>query len=133
MSTLLKFILLLLIFLRPHIIYISTRSVKMSSSQFETIIGGQNTQTDSKSKFKNNFDILRELGKGRTGIVYHVRDKESKEEYAVKKIKMGSTQSEKTIEREMKIKIYSHQNIVKYYDSWEESSTSDYVPSYFYI
>lgn len=61
----------------------------MPSDGFETIAGGESGRTYSESKFKKNFEVISRLGKGVTGTVFHVKNKEDDKEYAIKVIEKG--------------------------------------------
>ena len=41
-------------------------------------------------RLKNDYDVMKCLGKGGFGVVYHVRNKVDRQEYAVKIIKLPS-------------------------------------------
>lgn len=79
------------------------------------------TQSNDKfiSKFQENFEMLKFLGKGDGGLVFHVKEKKDNKEYAIKRIDM-TMKTHKEIERELKIKDCHHRNIVEYFDSWIE-------------
>lgn len=87
------------------------------------------TRSETESRFKNQFINVKFLGIGGFGVVFKVKDKDSKINYAIKQIELDQIE---LLERETKIKELSHRNIVKFFDFWvEEPSIDD--NAYLYI
>lgn len=77
------------------------------------------------SRLRNEFDILKILGKGGFGHVWKVKNKLDSRIYALKRIPLN--RSNKLLNRKIKreVKLLSrlnHENIVRYYNSWIEGS-----------
>ena len=85
--------------------------------------------------FANRYEILKELGKGGMGTVYHARDKQLNEEVAIKMIKPDVASDKKTIERfknELRLaRKIGHRNVGRMYELMEEEGhpfiTMEYV------
>ena len=83
--------------------------------------------TISSGTFQNDYTFLEAVGKGGYGEVYKVVSKKDFHTYAVKKIRVDQHRHRENlhfIKRELinNAKL-SHENIVRYYDSWVEVST----------
>ncbi|XP_014673320.1 PREDICTED: eukaryotic translation initiation factor 2-alpha kinase 4-like [Priapulus caudatus] len=77
-----------------------------------------------QSRLKNEFEILKFLGKGGFGDVIKVRNKLDSCVYAIKRIPLNpkSRQLNKKITREVKLlSRLNHDNVVRYYNSWIET------------
>lgn len=79
---------------------------------------------DFENQFANKYTIIDELGKGGFGIVYKVKSKATKIEYAIKIVAVNEKDDHelKQIEREVSLQKnqLNHPNIVKYFDCWKE-------------
>ncbi|XP_038664788.1 interferon-induced, double-stranded RNA-activated protein kinase-like [Scyliorhinus canicula] len=85
--------------------------------------------TVEPSKFKRrslrSFDEIQRIGKGSFGSVYEVKHKIDNHTYAVKCVQMTKDMDEKTITKEARtLAKFSHQNIIRYYSSWIDTSSS---------
>ena len=86
--------------------------------------------------FADRYEIVEELGKGGMGWVYRARDREVKEEVAIKLIRRDIAQDERIIERfrnELKLaRKVSHRNICRMHDLGKAGDdyyiTMEYVP-----
>ncbi|KAK8891407.1 hypothetical protein M9Y10_028616 [Tritrichomonas musculus] len=81
----------------------------------------------------NRYEIIRELGKGSYGSVKLARDKESKELYAVKKVKLSclsKSEREKALGEVKVLSSISHPNVVAYKESFQEKSSLFIVMEY---
>lgn len=77
------------------------------------------------SRLRNEFDILKVLGKGGFGYVWKVKNKLDSRMYALKRIPLNpvNKQLNRKIKREVKLlSRLNHENIVRYYNSWIEGS-----------
>ncbi|KAI4502781.1 hypothetical protein M0802_001825 [Mischocyttarus mexicanus] len=84
-------------------------------------LGGQ-------SRIRNEFEILKWLGKGAYGDVLKVKNKLDRGVYAIKRIELNpkKRQLNRKITREVKLlSRMNHENVVRYYNSWIESATID--------
>ncbi|XP_015183399.1 PREDICTED: eukaryotic translation initiation factor 2-alpha kinase 4 isoform X2 [Polistes dominula] len=84
-------------------------------------LGGQ-------SRIRNEFEILKWLGKGAYGDVLKVKNKLDRGVYAIKRIELNpkKRQLNRKITREVKLlSRVNHENVVRYYNSWIESGTID--------
>ncbi|XP_071450666.1 eIF-2-alpha kinase GCN2 isoform X2 [Hetaerina americana] len=81
-----------------------------------------------QSRIKNEFEIIKWLGKGAFGDVLKVRNKLDGGIYAIKRIKLNpkNKQLNRKITREVKLlSRLNHENVVRYYNSWIESAVID--------
>eukprot|EP00731_Ephydatia_muelleri_P026076 Em0018g176a len=76
------------------------------------------------SRLEIDYDVVEELGRGGYGLVYHVKHKVDHQEYAVKVIKLPSDQKgQENVLKEVKcLSTLSHNNIVRYFNSWKEDA-----------
>ncbi|KAJ3139131.1 Eukaryotic translation initiation factor 2-alpha kinase [Physocladia obscura] len=77
------------------------------------------------SRYKEDFEEMRPLGKGGFGQVWCVRNRLDGVQYAVKRVKLGQRGSgvEKIL-REVKVQArMTHQNVVRYFSCWLEHAT----------
>ncbi|CAH1153719.1 unnamed protein product [Phaedon cochleariae] len=74
------------------------------------------------SRYTNDFDTLRCLGKGGFGVVFEVKQKIDECYYAIKRITLpNETKSRERVMREVKaLAKLEHKNIVRYFCSWVE-------------
>lgn len=82
-----------------------------------------NIPNSNHSRFKNEFEHIKWLGKGAFGDVIKVRNKLDDGFYAIKRIELNPhrTQLNKKITREVKLlSRLNHENVVRYYNSWIE-------------
>uniref|UniRef100_A0A8D8LTM2 non-specific serine/threonine protein kinase n=2 Tax=Cacopsylla melanoneura TaxID=428564 RepID=A0A8D8LTM2_9HEMI len=80
------------------------------------------------SRVDKEFELLDWLGKGAFGDVLKVRNKLDDRLYAIKRIPLNpkNKQLNKKIMREVKLlSRLNHENVVRYYNSWIESGTSE--------
>ncbi|CAH1394203.1 unnamed protein product [Nezara viridula] len=78
-----------------------------------------------QSRFENEFEHIKWLGKGAFGDVIKVRNKLDDGLYAIKRIELNPSEKQlnKKITREVKLlSRLNHENVVRYYNSWIESS-----------
>lgn len=90
-------------------------------AMYQPSFGGQ-------SRIQNEFEGLKWLGKGAYGDVIKARNKLDGGIYAIKRIRLdGNTkQLNKKITREVKLlSRLNHENVVRYFNSWIESGTTD--------
>ena len=81
----------------------------------------------SEGLFLDNYDVIKQLGKGGYGKVYEVKNKKSGEIRACKHLSKLSIKNLEKFEREINILINSdHPNIVKIYEIYE-SQRSLYI------
>ncbi len=91
---------------------------KHSQKSFEEIVeqNSQMIQADPREKYR----ILTMLGQGAFGCVYQVKDMDTGEDYAIKRISPTTEELKQDILQEIALlKICDHQNILKLYDSYE--------------
>lgn len=84
-----------------------------------------NSEILGGSRLKNEFDILKHLGSGGFGNVLKVRNKLDARIYALKCIPLNPSnkQLNRKIKREVKLlSRLNHENIVRYYNSWIETT-----------
>jgi len=85
-------------------------------------------QLKSKSRYRNDFTFIEQLGVGGFGSVVKAKNKIDQRIYAIKTIPMrsGNRSEEESILREVNLlSRMHHHNIVRYYNSWlEEGSAS---------
>lgn len=74
------------------------------------------------SRFENDFETIRCLGRGGFGVVFEVKQRYDECKYAIKRITLPSEeQSRDRVMREVKaLAKLEHQNIVRYFGSWVE-------------
>lgn len=82
-----------------------------------------NNVDNFSSRFLNDFDLVRCLGKGGFGVVFEVRNKLDDCHYAIKRIVLpNKKESRDRVMREVKtLANCEHQNIVRYFQAWTES------------
>ena len=90
--------------------------------------------TISSGTFQNDYTFIETVGKGGYGEVYKVVSKKDFHTYAVKKIRIDKHRQKENlnfIKRELinNAKL-SHENIVRYYDSWVELSDDQHSGGY---
>lgn len=85
--------------------------------------GGNRCPPDFTSRFLDDFDLVRPLGKGGFGVVFEVQNKLDGVGYAVKRIILPKKQeSRERVMREVKtLANCDHVNIVRYYQAWMET------------
>ncbi|XP_057656757.1 eukaryotic translation initiation factor 2-alpha kinase [Diorhabda carinulata] len=78
---------------------------------------------DFSSRYVNEYDTLRCLGKGGFGVVFEVKHKFDECSYAIKRITLPNKEKDRDrVMREVKaLAKLEHQNIVRYFCSWVES------------
>lgn len=83
---------------------------------------GMANEENYSSRFLEDFDLMRCLGKGGFGVVFEVRNKLDDCNYAVKRILLPSKQeSRERVLREVKtLANCEHKNIVRYFHAWVE-------------
>ena len=83
-----------------------------------------------ESRFEQDFEVIRELGQGGFGKVIEAKHKISEHNYAIKIIRLSHTDDVKKMEREVAAMAkLEHPNILRYYNSWKESPTSEWTRS----
>ncbi|KAG6441949.1 hypothetical protein O3G_MSEX002145 [Manduca sexta] len=85
-----------------------------------------NPPTNGHSRLNAEFEVLAWLGKGAFGDVLKVKNKLDGGFYAIKRVELNpeSVQLNKKITREVKLlSRLNHENVVRYYNAWIESST----------
>ena len=71
---------------------------------------------------QDDYEILKVLGKGSSGEVYHARNKTNSQEVALKKIVSLRQTDIQIIRNEIALTLTSqHRNIVKYYQTYEHA------------
>lgn len=88
-----------------------------SQKSIEDIVeeNSQMIQADPREKYR----ILTMIGQGAYGCVYQVKDMDTGEDYAIKRITPTSEELKQEILQEIALlKICEHQNILKLYDSY---------------
>ena len=76
------------------------------------------------SNLKDNYEVIKKLGKGGYGQVYQVRNKKSNELFACKKLSKLDINNLEKFEREIKILIQTdHPNIIKLYDVYTTTNS----------
>ncbi|XP_077285683.1 eukaryotic translation initiation factor 2 alpha kinase Gcn2 isoform X2 [Arctopsyche grandis] len=91
------------------------------------------TGSSGQSRIKNEFEIMKWLGKGAFGDVLKVKNKLDGGCYALKRIELNpkNKQLNKKITREVKLlSRLNHENVVRYYNSWIESATLEQKNDY---
>jgi calcium-dependent protein kinase len=91
----------------------------------ETVKFGRTTFVGMKgSNLKDNYEVIKKLGKGGYGQVYQVRNKKSNELFACKKLSKLDINNLEKFEREIKILIQTdHPNIIKLYDVYTTTNS----------
>ncbi|KAF9065023.1 kinase-like domain-containing protein [Rhodocollybia butyracea] len=74
------------------------------------------------SRWKEDWDELELLGKGAFGSVVKARNRIDNRIYAVKKVRLRSTQSDKIFREVNALSRLSHRFIVRYYTTWVETA-----------
>ena len=83
-----------------------------------------------ESRFEQDFEVIRELGQGGFGKVIEAKHKISEHNYAIKIIRLSRTDDVKKMEREVAAMAkLEHPNILRYYNSWKESPTTEWTRS----
>ncbi|XP_072324294.1 interferon-induced, double-stranded RNA-activated protein kinase-like isoform X2 [Scyliorhinus torazame] len=78
-----------------------------------------------RSFYRRSFDEIQRIGKGSFGSVYEVKHKIDYHTYAVKCVQITKDTDEETIIKEARtLAKFSHQNIIRYYNSWIDTSSS---------
>ncbi|GMT16101.1 hypothetical protein PFISCL1PPCAC_7398, partial [Pristionchus fissidentatus] len=84
------------------------------------------SESEHKSRFKEEFEELQELDEGSYGKVYAVRNNLDKRQYAIKKIIIRESNEEKILKEVHALANFEHPNIVRYYASWKEKIHGNY-------
>ncbi|GET86611.1 protein kinase, putative [Leishmania tarentolae] len=82
-------------------------------------------QQGSEGRYRNEFIQQRLLGAGGFAPVYVCRKKIDGRLYAIKKIAMLESQSEKVLREVQTLASLNHKNIVRYYDAWVEDGCDE--------
>ncbi|KPA76888.1 protein kinase [Leptomonas pyrrhocoris] len=82
-------------------------------------------QQGSEGRYRNEFIQQRLLGAGGFAPVYVCRKKIDGRLYAIKKVAMTETQSEKVLREVQTLASLNHKNIVRYYDAWVEDGCDE--------
>ncbi|CAB3379049.1 Hypothetical predicted protein [Cloeon dipterum] len=98
-----------------------------SNFEFRQNSSNRNSESDNKtpefsSRYLDDFEQIRCLGKGGFGVVFEARKKIDDCHYAVKRILLPNRkESQERVMREVKaLATLGHENIVRYYHSWIE-------------
>ena len=81
-----------------------------------------------QSRLCQDFTVLSEIGSGGFGDVIRVRNKLDDQEYAIKRIRLNPADkgTNRKIMREVKLlSKLNHENVVRYYNSWQELTTTE--------
>ncbi|XP_030764956.1 eIF-2-alpha kinase GCN2 [Sitophilus oryzae] len=81
---------------------------------------------NSQSRIDNEFEILEHLGKGAFGDVLKARNKLDGGYYAIKRIRLNPKNkvlSKKIVREVTLLSRLNHENVVRYYNSWIETTT----------
>ncbi|KAJ3675400.1 hypothetical protein LUZ60_004442 [Juncus effusus] len=106
-----------------------------TSSQFTQIFktdndfNEDNNSSKSNSRYLNDFEELRSLGHGGFGHVALCQNKLDGRRYAVKRIRLKDKNplvSEKILREVATLSLLQHQHVVRYYQSWFETSLGDH-------
>ncbi|XP_067834875.1 aurora kinase C-like isoform X2 [Heptranchias perlo] len=77
-----------------------------------------------RSFYRKSFDEVRKIGKGSFGSVYEVRHKIDNCTYAIKCVQVFKDEDATTTIKEARtLAGFSHQNIIRYYSSWIDTSS----------
>jgi len=78
----------------------------------------------AKGRFQSDFEVIKKVGKGAYGRVYHCKHKLDEMDYAVKVIGIEKIEENSKFKKEYKLlgKL-NHPNIVRYYSTWFEPYT----------
>ncbi|XP_035519685.1 LOW QUALITY PROTEIN: 3-phosphoinositide-dependent protein kinase B-like [Morone saxatilis] len=96
----------------------SSNSSSDQSAAKNNNMGKVKNQTPAQSRFTSDFDPLKRLGSGTFGVVYKVRQKLLKKDYAVKIVRC----EENCLREVGTLSDLLHPNIVRYYTFWMEDS-----------
>ena len=97
-------------------------------------LASTSTDVDEKPEFKlmprllQDFELLSRLGNGGFGTVFKVQHKIDQSIYAVKCIKLDANDADYPAKRLRESKVLAklqHENIIRYYSSWIETSSED--------
>ena len=79
--------------------------------------------TTNMSRYKDEFEGFRYLGQGGFGTVFEVTNKIDSSKYAIKKIVLRPNYTDKILQEvRLFAQITTHQNVVRYYNSWIETT-----------
>lgn len=129
------FVVMVVIVLNGRFTFLSNRQQNATESKEENSTGPllpltekERTLSESSdapfvSRFVNDFETVRCLGKGGFGIVFEVKQKIDECGYAIKRITLPKEQKSKDrVMREVKtLAKFEHKHIVRYFNSWTES------------
>ncbi|XP_051285081.1 uncharacterized protein LOC127379479 [Dicentrarchus labrax] len=96
----------------------SSNSSSDQSAAQNNNMGNVKNETPAQSRFTSDFDPLKRLGNGAFGVVYKVRQKLLKKDYAVKIVLC----EENCLREVGTLSELLHPNIVRYYTFWMEDS-----------
>ncbi|EAL65976.1 hypothetical protein DDB_G0283065 [Dictyostelium discoideum AX4] len=110
----------------------SSSSSTLSSSSSVSSKSLNNNNNNNNSRFNNEFNDVRVLGKGGFGIVFQCCNIFDQMEYAVKRIKVNQKIPTKELMEVRAMARLNHPNIVRYYGSWieEEIITNNSIDHY---
>ncbi|KAK9883947.1 hypothetical protein WA026_004886 [Henosepilachna vigintioctopunctata] len=84
-----------------------------------------------QSRIENEFEFIESIGEGAYGTVKKYKNKLDGRFYALKKIKLNHKKRKLNREIKSEVKLLSrlnHENVVRYYNSWIETSAEEYRP-----
>lgn len=87
-------------------------------------------QQGSEGRYRTEFIQQRLLGSGGFAPVYVCRKKIDGRLYAIKKVVMTESQSEKVLREVQTLAALNHKNIVRYYDAWVEHGCEEELRSF---
>ncbi|KAG8239900.1 hypothetical protein J437_LFUL019470 [Ladona fulva] len=110
---------------KSDLLKIEKRQNSVSDNEERDIDMPQHLPANPKgsSRIKNEFEIIKLLGKGAFGDVLKAKNKLDGRLYAIKRIQLNpkNKQLNKKITREVKLlSRLNHENVVRYYNSWIE-------------
>lgn len=79
-----------------------------------------------KSRFRNDFNVIRTVGEGAFGKVYEAKKKLTGMIYAVKQIMVKRCSIVNPLTEVRALEGLDHENIVRYFDAWVESEEPQY-------
>ena len=108
---------------QPHLLQEKIKSRSPSPPPASSYLSAS---SQAQSRLRQDFEILSWLGRGGFGDVIKVKNKLDEKLYAIKRIRLNPADkaTNRKIMREVKLlSRLNHENVVRYYNSWQEITT----------